>query len=72
MNVEAIRALREMREARAATRAEQLEPGDYYASDNFVMVRAPVGSALGTVAVTCESHWDACLVLLALGKAKDA
>ncbi len=69
MSVEQIRAEREAREAIAAERASQLEPGDYYASDNFVMVRPPVGSVLGTVAVTCESHWDACLVLLALGKA---
>lgn len=66
-----VRKDRELREARAADRASQLEPGDYYASDNFVMVRPPVGSALGTVAVTCETHWDACLVLLALGKAND-
>lgn len=69
MSVEAIRIERERREAVAAERASQLEPGDYYASDNFVMVRPPVGSVLGTVAVACETHWDACLVLLAIGKA---
>lgn len=60
---------REVREARAAERAAQLEPGSYYASDHFVMLRAPGGSVLGTAAVACESHWDACLVLLAMRKA---
>ena len=69
MTADEVRIERERREAVARDRAAALEPGDYYASDNFVMVRPPVGSVLGTVAVTCETHWDACLVLLALGKA---
>jgi len=66
--VEQIRIEREAADARAAKRADQLEPGDYYASNNFLMVRSPQGSVLGTVAVACESHWGACLVMLALHK----
>lgn len=55
------------RRARAKARAAQLEPGDYYASDRFLMVRSPAGSVLGTVAIECETHWDACLVMIAKG-----
>ncbi len=68
MSVADITAERLQREAKAAERASQLEPGDYYAADNNVMVHPPVGSTFGTVAIQCESHWDACLVLLALGR----
>lgn len=65
MTPESIRIEREAREKRARKRAEQLEPGDYYADGNFVMVRGQ--SVLGTRAVECESHWDACLVMLYTG-----
>lgn len=68
VTVEDIRKDRERREIRAIERADQLEPGDYYASDNFVCVRSPQGSIFGTVAVECETHWDAVLVLIALSK----
>lgn len=49
------------RKARAAERAATLPAGDYHARDNFVTTMA--GDVL-----ECESHWDACLVLLAIGR----
>jgi len=68
MSVEAIRAEREANEAKAAERAASLLPGlDLYADGNCVKSRSPEG--VRTVLV-CESHWNACLVLLAYGKAK--
>lgn len=63
--VEAIREDRERREAVAAERASKLKPGgDYYASGKAVIERTHGYP----VAVYCESHWDACLVLLAIPK----
>lgn len=64
MTVEQIRAQREMREARAAERAKTLGPGDYFAFDNFVCSRVSRQAVM-----ECESHWDACLVLLAASRA---
>ncbi len=57
--IEQIKAEREEREAVAHIRAQALEPGDYYASGEMVMdhkTRQPV--------CICETHWDACLVML--------
>lgn len=64
MTVEAIREERERREAAAAERAAKLDAGlDLYADGKTVRER-------GRVIVECETHWDACLVLLAYGKAE--
>lgn len=61
LTVDDIRRERETREQRAIERASKLAPdGDYYASGTAVLHRG-----FGKV-VECESHWDACLVLLAL------
>jgi len=57
-----ISADRKAREARAKERAASLPAGDYHAANSDVVnseTRAPV--------LECESHWDACLVLLAIG-----
>lgn len=67
-NMHEITFQRKEREKRAAEIASTLEPGDYYADGNNVMRHGSI--ALGTksvVATECASHWDACLVLLALG-----
>jgi len=56
---------RKAREARAAQRAATLQPGDYHACDKFV-ARFTAGQTERMI--ECESHWDACLVLLAIGK----
>lgn len=58
-----IRIVREAREAAAATIVATLPPGDYYAFDNAVMQR---GSRVPVV--TCDTHWDACLIMLAIGR----
>lgn len=63
MSIEQVRIDREDREVRAKERASILPPGDYYAYDNFVYERQ-----LGEV-MECESHWDACLVMMATPKA---
>lgn len=48
--------------AAAKDRAETLAPGlDIYADGNNVC-------EAGVALIGCESHWDACLVLLAYGK----
>jgi hypothetical protein len=60
---EAIRVEREEREACAKDRAAKLQPGDYYADGVFLKRRDDREFRL-----RCETHWDACLVLLALGK----
>lgn len=49
-----------MREARAAARAAKLPKGEYYAASNDVVNRETRKPA-----VCCETHWDACLVLIA-------
>jgi hypothetical protein len=49
------------RKARAAERAATLPPGEYHAYNNSV------ATMQGKV-IECESHWDACLVLLAIGR----
>lgn len=54
------------REARAAERAASIPPGEYHAYNNDVV--RWIGNGQTESVVTCESHWDACLVLLALGK----
>lgn len=74
MSVEAIRIERERREAVAATRAGTLREGlDLYASGNYVMGRYSTqfdDMPTNKVVIECETHWDACLVVLAYGKAK--
>ena len=62
MTPEQVRINRELREARAAIRAATLPPGDYSAYDNQVICNASRKPVM-----ECESHWDACLVLLAHG-----
>lgn len=62
MSVQEIKSDRERREAIAADRAAKLPAGlDIYADGNAVRER-------GRLVLRCESHWDACLVLLAYGK----
>jgi len=71
--LEYIIAERERREARAATRAATLQPGlDLYADGFYVMARYSTrfDEVTRKVVIECESHWDACLVLLAYGKVK--
>lgn len=74
MSVEAIRIERERREAVASQRAAEIPDfwkGELYASGNSVVGRYPEGCLpRGEILVTCETHWDACLVLLAYGKDK--
>lgn len=53
------------REARAAERAATLPPGDYFADGHNV---ARWNGCTAEPVVKCESHWDACLVLLARSK----
>jgi len=65
MTVEQVRADREARERRANERAKDIPPGNYHAYDNFV-----VNSDTRATVVECETHWDACLVLIAIGGAK--
>ncbi len=62
-SVDAIRVERERREAVARERAAKLPAGDYYADGWDVCEHG------GRLVLQCESHWDACLVLLALGQA---
>lgn len=62
MTVEQVRADREAREQRAKERAKDIPPGNYHAYDNFV-----VNSDTRESVVECETHWDACLVLIAIG-----
>jgi hypothetical protein len=47
---------------RANDRAAKLAPGDYYASSCDVVERT------AGVILTVETHWDACLVMLAAPK----
>lgn len=62
--LEDIRTERELREHRAARRAATLNPKlEYHASGNYV---ARFENNQELMIVGCESHWDACLVLLAL------
>lgn len=49
------------RETRAKERAATLPDGDYSAYNNWLYERQ-----LGPV-IECESHWDACLVMIAKG-----
>lgn len=64
---------REAREAVAAKRAAVLREGlDLYADGKYVC-RHPIKDSedrSGFAIMECESHWDACLVLLAYGKEK--
>ena len=53
------------RKERAKGRAVMLPPGDYHAYDSYV-VRFEGGRTVNVI--ECESHWDACLVLLAIEK----
>lgn len=58
------------REERAARRDRMLDvDGDYSAYNNDVVLYNHLYQRV-EVAVSCETHWDACLVLLALGKGK--
>jgi len=72
MSVKQVRVEREMREVRAAERAATIDPmwkGEVYADGNSVKGRYPEGCLpRAEVLVRCESHWDACLVILAYGK----
>ena len=63
MTPEQVRINRELREARASIRAAKLPPGDYSAYGNQVICNESHNPV-----VECESHWDACLVLLAINK----
>lgn len=54
---------REAREAIALERARSLGAGDYFASGRFVATHTPERGIVNVL--ECESHWDACLVLLA-------
>lgn len=66
--VAAITAERIAAEARAAERAARLDPDErYFASDHRVATYNHLYGRIDSV-VECESHWDACLVLLARGK----
>lgn len=68
MTVDHIRAAREAAEARAAERAFRLDPSeDYHASGSDVVLYDPLFERVSSV-VQCVSHWDACLVLLALAR----
>lgn len=58
MGLDRIRAQRLAQETRAKERAMDLPKGDYYAYDNWLYERQ-----LGPV-IECESHWDACLVMI--------
>lgn len=72
MTAEDVKAERETREARARSRANLLDiDGDYHASGNDVVSYNHLYQRC-EVATQCESHWDACLVLIELGKRKDA
>lgn len=67
--IEQIRLERLMHEEVADKRAAALPPGDYYASGHHVMRRVRsdepmVGSVASVNVMKCESHWDACLVVL--------
>ena len=55
----------EAREQRASERARDVPPGNYHAYNNFV-----VNSDTRAFTVECETHWDACLVLIVNGGAK--
>lgn len=61
MSLDRIRQQRADQESRAATRAAELPNGDYYADGKDCVDR------ISGIRVTCESHWDACLVMLAVG-----
>ena len=60
ISVEQVRAEREAREARAREIAATLPPGEYFAMDNFVVSRTTREKT------ECESHWDVCLVMMAV------
>lgn len=63
---------RKERERIAAHRASLLDVnGDYSASGHDVVEYNHIYNRID-VAVKCESHWDACLVLLALGGRREA
>lgn len=67
--VAAITAERIAAEARAVERAASLPPGEYHADGEYVANWERQDDRWQSVGVIkCESHWDACLVLLALGK----
>lgn len=61
--IEQIRTEREAREADAQRIAATLPPGDYHAYSNTV-----VDSNSRETVASVASHWDACLILLAIGK----
>ena len=65
MTVEQIRVDREAREAFAKQRASTLDPRDYFADDNTVSYWEN-GKAI--VALECETHWDACLTMMAANR----
>lgn len=64
-SLEQITAEREAREAHAASIAATLEPGDYFAYDNWLVRRNDNGT--WTYLIECASHWDACLIMIAKG-----
>jgi hypothetical protein len=55
-------AKRLARQAKAKERAATLPRGDYYAYDNWLYERQ-AGPVL-----ECESHWDACLVMMEVSR----
>ena len=63
-----IAAERVRNEALASERAAGLQPGlDLHASNSDV---CRWNGSTSEVVVSCESHWQACLVLLAYGKSE--
>jgi hypothetical protein len=63
MTAEQVRDARVAREQVAADIAARIGPGSYCAYENDV-----VQHGTHKVMATCASHWDACLVLLAVGR----
>ena len=63
MSLDRIRQQRLDQENRAKDRAAGLPKGDYYADGKDCVDR------ISGARVACESHWDACLVMMAVNRA---
>lgn len=63
MQAQLITEQRKAREAEAARIAATIPPGEYHAYNNTV-----VDSNSRETVHSAASHWDACLILLAMGK----
>lgn len=66
MTVENSRAERIVREERAKDRADTLPVGEYHAYNNTV-----VDNGTYKPVMTVETHWDACLVMLAVANKRN-